>query len=140
MASAGAQYGRYNARLVWASENSTVDIDRRHQGKRFSQMVIHHASRTVYLAGQTADDPKSDVSEQTRQVLARIDRLLAEAGTHKGNLLSATVFLPDIADFAAMNAVWEPWLAPGAFPVRATVQAALASPEWRVEIQAIAAL
>jgi enamine deaminase RidA (YjgF/YER057c/UK114 family) len=75
--------------------------------------VIHHASGTAYLAGQVAEDPKADVSGQTRQVLALIDSLLSEAGTDKSKILSATIFLPDIGDFAAMNAVWEQWVVPG---------------------------
>jgi hypothetical protein len=74
------------------------------------------------------------------QVLAQIDALLAEAGTDKSHLLSATIFLPDIADFAEMNVIWEKWVAPGATPARATVEAALAGPEYMVEIQVVAAL
>jgi len=82
-----------------------MTIERRHVGKRLSGLVIHHASGTAYLAGQVAEDPKADVSGQTRQVLALIDSLLSEAGTDKSKILSATIFLPDIGDFAAMNAV-----------------------------------
>ena len=84
-----------------------MNIERRHVGKRLSGLVIHHASGTAYLAGQVAEDPTADVSGQTRQVLALIDSLLAEAGSDKTKILSATIFLPDIGDFAAMNAVWE---------------------------------
>lgn len=117
-----------------------MSIERRHVGKRLSQMVIHRAGGTVYLAGQVADDTGADIAGQTGQVLAQIDRLLGEAGSDKSKLLSVTIFLPDMADFAAMNAQWEPWLAPGCAPARATVQAALASPAYRVEMQVIAAL
>ncbi|MEP7206260.1 MAG: RidA family protein [Casimicrobiaceae bacterium] len=117
-----------------------MDIDRRHVGKRLAQMVIHRPSQTVYLAGQVAADPTADITGQTRQVLAQIDRLLNEAGSDKAKLMSATIFLPDMGDFAAMNAVWEGWLAAGEAPARATVEAALAGPQHRVEIQAIAAL
>ncbi len=117
-----------------------MSIDRRHSGKRLSEMVIHGASQTVYLAGQVADDPAADIAGQTRQVLAQIDRLLAEAGTDKTRLLSATIYLPDMRDFPAVNAVWEPWIAPGHAPARATVAAPLAGPAYRIEIQAIAAL
>ncbi|MEO8305599.1 MAG: RidA family protein [Betaproteobacteria bacterium] len=116
-----------------------MTIERRHVGKRLSGLVIHRASGTAYLAGQVADDPKADVTGQTRQVLALIDKLLAEAGSDKTKVLSATIFLPDMADFAAMNAVWEQWVVPGQTPARATVEAKLASPEYRVEIQVIAA-
>lgn len=117
-----------------------MSIERRQAGKRLSQVVIHRAAGTVYLAGQVADNPDADITAQTRQVLAQIERLLVEAGSDKSKLLSVTIFLPDMADFGAMNAVWEPWLAPGCAPARATVQAALAGPAYRVEIQAIAAL
>ena len=73
-------------------------------------------------------------------MLAQIDALLAEAGSDKSQLLSATIYLPDIADFAAMNAVWEKWVVAGATPARATVQAILAAPEYKVEIQVVAAI
>ncbi len=72
-------------------------------------------------------------------MLAQIDALLLEAGTDKSKILSATIYLPDIADFAAMNAVWEKWVVPGQTPARATVEAKLAAPEYRVEIQVVAA-
>ena len=113
-------------------------LRRFHVGDRLSEMTIYNG--TVYLAGQVAADSSQDIRGQTAQVLAMVDRLLAEVGSDKSKLLSATIFLPDLADFAAMNAVWEPWLAPGCAPARATVQAALAGPAYRVEIQAIAAL
>jgi enamine deaminase RidA (YjgF/YER057c/UK114 family) len=114
-------------------------IERRHVGKRLSALVVNRASGTAYLAGQVADDPTADVTGQTQQVLAQIDALLAEAGTEKSKILSATIYLPDIADFAAMNAVWEKWVVPGQTPARATVEAKLAAPEYRVEIQVVAA-
>ena len=102
--------------------------------------MIHGPSGTAYLAGQVADDPSADVTGQTHQVLALIDSLLAEAGSDKTQILSATIFLPDIGDFAAMNAVWEQWVVPGQTPARATVEAKLAAPELLVEIQVIAAV
>jgi len=116
-----------------------MTIERRHVGKRLSGLVIHHAAGTAYLAGQVAGDPTADVSGQTRQVLKLIDSLLAEAGSDKTKILSATIFLPDIGDFAVMNAVWEEWVVPGQTPARATVEAKLASPDYRVEIQVVAA-
>jgi enamine deaminase RidA (YjgF/YER057c/UK114 family) len=116
-----------------------MTIDRRHVGKRMSQLVIHAASGTAYLAGQVADDPTADISGQARQVLAQIDALLAEAGSDKSKILSATVYLPDIGDFAAMNAVWEQWVVPGHTPARATVEARLAAPQYRIEVSIIAA-
>ena len=117
-----------------------MTIERRRVGKRLSELVINRASGTVYLAGQVANDPHADISGQTRQVLDEIDSLLAEAGTSKRSILSATIYLTDMKDFAAMNAVWEPWVVPGHTPARATVQAALAGPDYKVEIQVVAAL
>jgi enamine deaminase RidA (YjgF/YER057c/UK114 family) len=117
-----------------------MTLERRHVGKRLSELVIHRASGLCWLAGQVAADPKADVTGQTRQVLAQIDRLLAEAGSDKTKIASATIYLPDMADFAAMNAVWEAWVPAGATPARATVQAKLAGPDYRIEIQVVAAL
>ncbi len=111
---------------------------RHHPGKRMSQMVINHASHTAYLAGQVADDAAADITGQTQQVLAQIDSLLAEAGSDKTKMLSATIYLADIGDFAAMNAVWDKWIVPGEAPARATIQAKLAAPEYKVEIQVVA--
>ena len=117
-----------------------MSIDRRQVGKRMSQLVLHAASGTAYLAGQVAGDPAADVSGQARQVLAKIDALLAEARTDKSKLLSATVYLTDIGDFGAMNAVWEEWVAPGHTPARTTVEAKLAAPQYRIEITVTAAI
>ncbi|HEY2862453.1 MAG TPA: RidA family protein [Casimicrobiaceae bacterium] len=114
-----------------------MTIQRHHVGKRLADMVVHGA--TIYLAGQVADDLNTDIATQARQVLARIDRLLAEVGSNKSRVLSATIYLPDMADFAAMNAVWEAWIVPGQAPARATVQAELAVSGYRIEIQIIAA-
>jgi enamine deaminase RidA (YjgF/YER057c/UK114 family) len=102
-----------------------------------SQAVIH--DRTVYLAGQVAEDPSQDVPGQTRQVLASIDRLLEEAGADKTRILSATIYLADIGTFAQMNSVWDSWVPQGHTPARATVEAKLAAPAYKVEIQVIAA-
>ena len=112
-------------------------IQRLHTGPRMSQAVVHN--RTVYLAGQVADDPSQDVPGQTRQVLASIDRLLDEAGADKTRILSATIYLADIATFAQMNSVWDTWVPQGHTPARATVEAKLAAPAYKVEIQVIAA-
>jgi enamine deaminase RidA (YjgF/YER057c/UK114 family) len=116
-----------------------MTIERHQSGKRMSQLVINRASGTAYLAGQVANDPNADITGQTQQVLAQIDDLLAAAGTDKLGILSATIYLPDLADFAAMNAVWEKWVAAGHAPARATVQAKLVAPEYRIEIQVVAA-
>ena len=119
--------GRYTARM----------IERLHTGPRMSQAVIH--GDTVYVAGQVAADPATDVAGQTKQVLAGIDALLAEAGTDKTRLLSANIYLADIGTFAQMNSVWDEWVPPGHTPARATVEARLASPVYKVEIQVVAA-
>ena len=105
---------------------------------RLSSAVVH--GNTVYLAGQVADDPTQDTEGQTTDVLRQIDALLAEAGTDKSRLLSCQVFLADMADVAAMNRAWDAWLDRGNPPARATVQARLVDPRWRVEITGIAAL
>jgi enamine deaminase RidA (YjgF/YER057c/UK114 family) len=101
-----------------------------------SQAVV--ASGFVFLAGQVAPDPGADVEGQTRQVLGEIDRLLGLAGSGKEKLLSATIYLADIGGFAAMNRAWEAWVPAGAAPARATVEAKMVAPEYRVEIQVIA--
>jgi enamine deaminase RidA (YjgF/YER057c/UK114 family) len=93
----------------------------------------------VYLAGQVSSGGAMDIAGQTREVLAVIDALLARAGTDKSRLLRAQIFLADMDDYMRMNAVWEQWVAPGHAPARATVQAALAKPQWKVEIVVTAA-
>ncbi|MBX3603111.1 MAG: RidA family protein [Rubrivivax sp.] len=107
-------------------------------GSRLSEMAVHNG--VCYLAGQVAADASQDMAGQTRQVLAAVDALLARAGTDKSRILMCQIFVADMAEFAAMNAVWDAWVSPGHAPPRATVQAALARPEWRVEIVVTAAL
>ena len=107
-------------------------------GTRLSEMAVHNG--VCYLAGQVAADGSQDITGQTRQVLAAIDALLERAGTDKGKLLMCQIFIKDLADFPALNAVWEAWVPHGHAPPRATVQAQLAKPEWRVEIVVTAAL
>jgi enamine deaminase RidA (YjgF/YER057c/UK114 family) len=102
-----------------------------------SQGVIH--AGVLYTAGQV-DGQAGDVAGQTRNILAKIDALLAQAGTTRGRLLSANIWLSDIATFNEMNAVWEAWIDPANPPARATVQSRLASPEYLVEIAVLAAL
>lgn len=115
-----------------------MSIRRLDVGPRMSQAVIH--GNTVYLAGQVAADPKADTTGQTQQILAQIDRLLAQAGTDKTRILSATIWLSNMGTFAEMNAVWDAWVAKGNTPARATTEAKLAGPDYRVEIACIAAL
>lgn len=117
-----------------------MSIERRHVGKRLSELVIHRASGLCWLAGVVAEDAKADLAGQTRSVLAQIDRLLAEAGSDKSKIVSATIYLPSMSDFAAMNTVWEAWVPPGQTPARATVEAKLANADYRIEIQVVAAL
>ena len=107
-------------------------------GTRLSEMAVHNG--VCYLAGQVAGNATQDISGQTRQVLAAIDALLARAGTDKTKLLMCQIYIKDLADFPVMNAVWEAWLPAGQAPPRATVQANLAKPEWRVEMVVTAAL
>ncbi len=113
------------------------DIRRFHVGTRLSEMAVYNG--TVYLAGQVPDDPTKDIAGQTAEVLANIDKLLAEAGTDKSRILMTQIFLADLSDFPAMNAVWDAWVVAGQTPPRATVQAKLARPEWLIEVVVTAA-
>ena len=114
------------------------EIKRFDVGQRMSEMAVHNG--VAYLAGQVASDASLDAQGQTANVLAQIDALLARAGTDKSRLLRVQIFIADLAEFPAMNEVWEAWLPAGAAPPRATVQAALARPEWKVELVVTAAL
>ena len=113
------------------------EITRLETGPRMSQAVIH--GTTVYLAGQVGA-PGASVTDQTRAVLAEIDRLLAAAGADKTRILTSQIWLADMADFAEMNAVWDAWVPQGHTPARATGEAKLATPDYRVEIIVTAAL
>ncbi len=115
-----------------------MTIKRFHVGPRLSEMAVH--GNTIYLAGQVAGDTTKDITGQTREVLAAIDALLGEVGSDKSRILSTTIYIADMADFPAMNAVWDTWVVPGATPPRATVEAALAKPAYKVEMQIIAAM
>ncbi len=114
-----------------------MTIKRLHVGKRLSETSVY--KNTIYLAGQVAEDNTQDITGQTKQVLAAIDKLLVEAGSDKTKLLQVTIFIADMKDFSGMNAVWDDWVAQGAAPPRATVEARLAKPEWRVEMMVVAA-
>jgi len=113
-------------------------VQRFEVGPRMAEIAVHNG--TVYLAGQVAHDASQDIGGQTRQVLDGIDALLARAGSDKGRILMAQIFLADLDDFAGMNAVWDTWVVPGQTPPRATVQAALARPEWKIEVVITAAV
>jgi enamine deaminase RidA (YjgF/YER057c/UK114 family) len=114
-----------------------MSIQRIDPGVRFSQAVVH--GDLVFLAGHTSDDAAAGVYEQTRDILAQIDGHLAAAGSDKSKLLSASIWLPDIDTFGEMNRAWDEWVDPDNKPARATVEARLASPDYKVEIAAIAA-
>src|ERR1700719_864986 len=125
------RYSRYRLAVQTNPMEPPMTITRLKPGPRMSQVVIHN--KTVYLAGQVA--PGATVAIQTREILAIIDALLAEADTDKSRLLSATIWLTDMATFAEMNTVWQSWVVPGETPARATVVSPqLASPEYRIEI------
>src|SRR5262249_10188533 len=120
-------------------EGNPVSIKRIKVGPRMSQAVVH--GNTVYLAGQVANESAGgSVTEQTKEILAQIDALLAEAGTDKSKLLSANLYVVDMATFPEINAVWDAWVSPGNTPCRTTVQANLAAPKYAVEIGVIAAV
>lgn len=114
-----------------------MTIQRINPETRFSQAVVH--GDTIYLRGHTGSDPSAGVREQTRDILEQFDAVLAAAGSNRSRLLSVNVWLVDISTFDEMNAAWEAWVDPDNLPARATVQARLASDDWKVEIAAIAA-
>ncbi len=103
-----------------------------------SELAVHNG--TAYLAGQVASDASADIQGQTAQVLEAIDALLAQVGSDKSKILMTQIFLADLADFAGMNAVWDAWVVPGHTPPRATVQAALAKADWKIEVVITAAV
>ena len=112
-------------------------IERIESGPRMSQAVIH--GNTVYLAGQVGN-PGASVTEQTKAVLAEVDRLLKEVGSDKTKILQAIIWLADMKDFGEMNAVWDAWVDPAHTPARATGEAALATPDYKVEVIITAAV
>jgi enamine deaminase RidA (YjgF/YER057c/UK114 family) len=115
-----------------------MKIERHETGPRMSKAVIH--GDTVYLAGIVADAPKGkSTAEQTKNILSQIDSFLARAGSEKSKVLSAHIWITDMANFAEMNSVWDAWVSPGNAPARATVEAKLASPDYKVEIMVVAA-
>lgn len=113
-------------------------IKRIQPGARYSEASIYNG--VAYLAGQVAADASGDIKAQTRSVLDELDRLLTEVGSDKSRILMATVYLADMADYSGMNEAWDGWVVSGHAPARATVQALLARPEWKIEIAATAAV
>lgn len=114
-----------------------MSIQRLKVGTRLCQAVVH--GDTVYLAGIVADHPVPDAAAQTGQILDQIDKLLAEAGTDKSKLLTATIWLSDVRYYDEMNSVWDKWVVPGNPPARACVESKLAAPKYMVEIRVVAA-
>lgn len=115
-----------------------MSIERQHTQARMSRIVKHQG--TVYLCGQVAADASKDITEQTQTMLDKVDALLLEAGSDREHMLSATIYVKTMADFAAMNAVWDAWVPAGHAPARACVEAAMARPELLVEISVVAAV
>ncbi|MBY3049680.1 MULTISPECIES: RidA family protein [Rhizobium] len=113
-----------------------MSIKRIDVGSRMSGAVIH--GNTVYLAGQVGEG--ESVTDQCKSLLAEVDRLLAASGSSKSKILQTIIYLADIADFAEMNAVWESWIDPANPPARATSEAKLAAPKYKVEFIITAAL
>ena len=113
-------------------------IKRVNVAKRLSDMAVFN--NVAYLAGQVADDVSQDVTGQTAQVLATIDKLLAEAGTDRTRILMAQIFVANMKEFDGMNKAWDAWVADGNAPPRATIEARLASPDYKVEIVVTAAI
>jgi enamine deaminase RidA (YjgF/YER057c/UK114 family) len=119
------------------NEEKVVSIERMHKGPRMSQVVTH--AGMVYLAGQVAQGAVgASVVEQTRDILARIDALLAEAGSDKSKILTATIWLANMGTYAQMNEVWDAWVDSAHPPARACVESRLAAPGYTVEIQVTA--
>ncbi len=113
-----------------------MSLIRIESGSRYSQAVI--VGDLVFVAGQVAADASQDLTGQMRQTLTALDRVLVASGSRKDQLVSVTIYLRDIADYTVMNSVWDAWIAPDAKPARVTVEARLALPEYRVEVQAVA--
>ena len=114
-----------------------MSIERVLPAARYSEAVI--VNGLIFCAGMVPDTHSKDATVQTEDVLAQIDALLAQCGSDKSKLVDATIYLADMADYAAMNLAWDNWVAPGCAPARATVQAKLADPQWKIEIKIVAA-
>ncbi len=115
-----------------------TDIRRIDPGPRMSEAVVR--GNRIYCSGMIPEDTSLDITGQVKQALFEIDSLLAKGGSDKTRILTATIWLADIGDFAAMNAVWDAWVVPGQTPARATVQASMNDPKMKVEIMVVAAI
>ena len=114
-----------------------MSIERLEVGQRMSRIVKHNG--TIYLCGQVAADANKDITEQTQTMLDKVEVLLEQAGSSKEHMLSATIYVRDMKDFAPMNEVWDAWVPQGHAPARACVEARMARPELLVEISVVAA-
>jgi enamine deaminase RidA (YjgF/YER057c/UK114 family) len=112
-------------------------IERKETKQRMSRIVIHQG--IIYLCGQVCADATQNIQQQTQTMLEKVDHLLLDAGSDRKNMLSATIYIKDMQDFAAMNTVWDNWIPEGHAPARACVQASMARPELLVEISVVAA-
>ncbi|KMT66986.1 RidA family protein [Catenovulum maritimum] len=112
-------------------------IERQETKQRMSRIVKHNG--TIYLCGQVCADAEQDITHQTQTMLDKVDALLLQAGSDREHILSATIYIKDMKDFAAMNAVWDAWVPEGYAPARACVQASMAREALLVEISVIAA-
>ena len=115
-----------------------MEIERQEVKQRMSRIVIHNG--TIYLCGQVCADASKGIEEQTQTMLDKVDALLVQAGSDREHILSATVYLRDMKDFAAMNGVWDAWVPEGYAPARACVEARMARAELLVEVSVIAAV
>ncbi|MFQ1050334.1 RidA family protein [Avibacterium paragallinarum] len=113
-------------------------IQRFHTNARLAEMCVYNG--VAYLAGQVPENTQANAYAQTKEVLGLIDKLLAEAGSDKSKILNAQIYLANIQDYAEMNQAWDEWVDRQNPPSRATVEAKLASPEWKVEIVITAAV
>ena len=107
-------------------------------GRRSTEATIH--DECIYLSGMTPEDTSQDITGQTKKVLAKVKALLENAGSGRTTILSALIFLADMNDLAAMNAVWDDWIVAEASPARAAIQAKLSDPNAKIEITVVAAL
>ncbi len=113
------------------------NIERQETSVRMSKIVTY--GNVIYLCGQVADNTKETIGPQTENMLAKVDALLAQAGSDREHMLSATLYIRDMKDFVEMNGVWDKWVPEGCAPARACVEARMARPELLVEISVIAA-
>ena len=123
---------------VWNAYDGAMSIQRQDTKQRMSRVVIHND--TIYLCGQVCKDATEGITEQTASMLEKVDELLLQSGSDREHLLSATIYVRDMKDFAAMNAVWDGWVPEGHAPARACVEARMARAELLVEISVVAAV